>query len=183
MQNTVTPEVTDVAHVSNPETRLATENMAGALPRRVGAVAGLFGSVGIVVAITAVVVATGNSIFTAPRVISEIVFGSGMTGAVSVVLGTGINLILGTVLGYIFAALMPPIHRTMWMVAGLLYGILAFIGSSVIVLPIIAPDVMAVSVNWFVLLLGNMVYGFILGVAGSTYGIWWNVPDRLLNKS
>jgi hypothetical protein len=179
MQNTTSPE-TD--HVQSSQTRLAAENMAGALPRRVGAVAGLFGSIGIVIAITAVIVATGNGLFTAPRVIASVIFGSNMTGVFPVIAGTIINLVLGTVLGYVFAVIMPPIHRTMWMVAGLLYGILAFIGSSVILLPILAPDVMADSVNWFVLLLGNMVYGFILGVAGSTYGIWWKVPARFLNE-
>ncbi len=157
-------------------------NMHGRLPRRVGAIAGLAGSLGIIAVITAVIVATGNSLFTAPRMIASVVFGSSVTGVLPVIVGTVIHLFTGTALGFIFAALMPPIYRTMWMVAGLIYGMIAFAVSTLVVLPLVSQMLTSSADNVFVLLVAHMVYGFILGIAGSTYGLWWELPDSVAKQ-
>ncbi len=157
-------------------------NMHGRLPRRVGAIAGLVGSLGIIAVITAIIVATGNGLFTAPRIIASVVFGENVTGALPVIVGTVIHLFTGTALGFIFAALMPPIYRTMWMVAGLIYGMLAFAVSTLVVLPIISQMLTSSADNVFVLLVAHMVYGFILGIAGSTYGLWWKLPEPIAKQ-
>jgi len=154
-------------------------NMRGRLPRRVGALAGLVGSVAIIAVITAVIVATGNGLFTAPRVIASVVFGANVSGVLPVIVGTIIHLFTGTALGFIFAAIMPPIYRTMWMVAGLIYGMLAFAVSTMVVLPLITQMATNTADNVFVLLIAHMVYGFILGIAGSTYGLWWKLPKSV----
>ncbi len=153
-------------------------NMQGSLPRRVGAIAGFAGSLGIIAIVTFIVALTGNDLFTAPRIIASVIYGENVSGFFPVVIGTGIHLVTGTVLGFIFAAIMPRIYRTMWMVAGLMFGFVAFIASALIVLPVIDPVVMTSSANYFVLLVAHMVYGFILGIAGSTYGLWWDLPER-----
>ncbi|MEL6148503.1 MAG: hypothetical protein AAFV33_04485 [Chloroflexota bacterium] len=169
----------NMAHVDNPETRIDVRNMRGSLPRRVGAISGLAGSLGIMVVVTILVVATGNDLFTAPLVIASVLYGEPITGFVPVLVGTGVHLLTGTVLGFIFAAVMPGIHRTMWMVAGLIYGMGAFVVSSLIVLPLINPVVMTDQTNAFVFLLAHVIYGFILGIVGSTHGIWWDLPKPL----
>lgn len=155
-----------------------SQNMRGALPRRVGALSGFVGSLGIIAIVTLIVAITGNDLFTAPRVIASVIYGEEVSGFFPVVVGTGIHLITGTVLGLVFAIIMPPIYRTMWMVAGLIFGFLAFIVSALVVLPLIDPVVMASEANYFVLLVAHMVYGFALGIVGSTYGLWWDLPER-----
>lgn len=169
----------NMAHVDNPETRIDARNMRGSLPRRVGAVAGFAGSLGIIVVVTILVVATGNDLFTAPLVIASVLYGEQISGFVPVLVGTSIHLLTGTLLGFGFAAIMPGIHRTMWMVAGLIYGMGAFVVSSLVVLPLINPVVMTNETNAFVFLLAHVVYGFILGIAGSTHGLWWDLPKAI----
>jgi hypothetical protein len=153
-------------------------NMIGNLSRRAGAFAGFVGAVGIIAVVTVIVVLTGNSLFTAPRMIAGVIFGENVSGFMPVVIGTGIHLITGTVLGYIFAAVMPNIYRTMWMVAGLIYGLVAFAASALVVLPIVDPIMVEGTANYFVLLVAHVVYGFILGIAGATHGMWWELPAR-----
>ena len=173
---------TDQTNIHTETAWMDSANMHGRLPRRVGAVAGLIGSIGIIAVVTAVIVATGNGLFTAPRMIASVVFGANVMGIMPIIVGTLIHLFTGTALGFIFAALMPPIYRTMWMVAGLIYGMIAFAVSTLVVLPLVSQMLTSSADNVFVLLIAHMVYGFILGITGSTYGLWWELPQRITKK-
>lgn len=147
---------------------MVANDLNGRLSRRDGAVAGLIGAVIMMAVIGGIVLATGYSLFTAPVAIASIVFGEGASGMFPIVVGTIIHLATGTALGYLFAALMPSIHRTMWLVAGLIYGILAWGFSTVVILPLLSQS--AVPTDTFgPLLIAHVLYGFTLGVAGNVY--------------
>lgn len=175
MQKTVQA---DTEQVKTSQQWVEANNMQGSLSRRAGAFAGFVGAIGIIAVVTIIVVATGNGLFTAPRLIAGVIYGENVSGLMPVVVGTGIHLVMGTVLGYIFAAIMPNIYRIMWMVAGLIYGLIAFAASALVILPIVDPGMVDGSANYFVLLVAHVVYGFVLGIAGATHGMFWELPER-----
>ncbi len=166
-------------HVTTDSERI--EAMRITLPTRAGMIAGFAGALAVIAVVTAVVVAVGEGLFTAPRVIASAIYGNMVTGFLPVVVGTLIHLVTGTLLGAGFAQVMPRVYRTLWMVAGIFYGIAAWIVSSVVVLPIIAPAVLS-EANYAVLLMAHIAYGAILGALAATYGLWWgrrNDPERI----
>lgn len=167
--------------VISPMDRIDVENMRGQLSLREGAFSGFVGALGIILVVTAIIVSNGYSWFLAPRLIASAIYGSEVMGFMPILLGTAIHLVTGTLLGVAFAFVMPPIYRTMWMVAGLIFGIAAWGASTLLILPIIAPgmlDVAGGTADRGVLLIAHVVYGFILGMAGATNGMWWQLPKK-----
>jgi len=150
-------------------------NMNGQkLPIRIGALSGFVGALAIIVVVTALLLANGVELFAAPRLIASVMIGAdNMGGPLPVFLGTVVHLVTGTVLGVVFALVMPPIYRVFWIVGGMIYGIGAFLFSALVVLPFFTPDVMAAQTSVGVLLTAHVVYGFILGTLGGTYGMFW----------
>ncbi len=143
------------------------------LPRRVGAISGFVGALVIIGVVTIILMANGVDLFTAPRIIASVMLGEGASGPLAIMLGTVIHLVVGTGLGFIFAAVMPPIYRVMWIVAGMIYGVVAFMFSALVVLPLFAPGYSAASETIGILLTAHVMYGFVLGVLGGTYGMFW----------
>jgi hypothetical protein len=155
-------------------------NYESKLPVRVGLVAGIFGAVSIIAVVTFLLIVNGRDIWTAARLIATVVYGpDAAVGVAPIIVGTIIHLITGGVLGALFARLMPCMPRGIWMVAGLLYGLAAWLLSSFVVLPILAPPMIAADANKNALLLAHVVYGFVLGIAGATYQLWWRLPTWL----
>lgn len=152
------------------------ENSETQLPVRAGILAGIAGSLSIVVVITGILILNGEDLFAAARMIASVVYGAEATGAFPIVLGTMIHLATGAVLGAIFARLMPRMYRNLWIVAGLMYGVLAWIVSTFLILPILAPTMISGMTNVYVLLLAHVIYGMMLGIAGGSYGLWWRLP-------
>ncbi len=152
-------------------------NYESRLPIFAGLLAGVAGALSIMVVVTAIVVLSGNDIWTAARLIAAFVYGPDASiGVVPIVVGTIIHLITGGVLGAAFAALLPCLPRNFWIVAGLIYGIGAWAVSTFIILPAVAPPMIASSANIAVLAIAHVIYGFTLGIAGATYGLLWTVP-------
>jgi hypothetical protein len=166
----------DHAHEANA----LPENYEVELPVRAGLMAGVAGSLSIMVVVAGILVLDGRDIFTAARLIATVVYGpEAAVGVIPIVIGTVIHLIMGGLLGAIFAWTLPRMPRGFWIVAGLIYGIGAWTVSSFIVLPVIAPPMIAADTNIHVLLIAHVAYGFIIGSAGASYGLWWRLPERL----
>jgi hypothetical protein len=145
-----------------------------------GLIAGLAGSIAIIVVITGVLLVTGRDIGTAARLIATFVYGPDPgTGVGPIIVGTVLHLLTGAVFGAIFARVVPSLPRSVFIIAGLIYGILTWFVSSYAILPIVAPLMVAADVNVGVLLIAHVVYGFTLGIVAATYGLWWRIPKPL----
>jgi hypothetical protein len=162
------------SRVSSSEASMIERGMNGQrLPIRVGAVSGLVGATGIIAIVTVILLVNGVELFAAPRLIASVMYGADTTGVMPVIVGTLIHLVTGTALGAVFALLMPAIHRIFWMVGGMIYGIGAFMVSALVILPLFTPDSLAAQTSVGILLIAHVIYGFILGVLGGTYGWFW----------
>jgi|GEM_PF-2690278 len=156
------------------------ENYETKLPARAGFIAGVFGSLIIIIVVTGIVMLNGSDIWMAARLIATVVYGpDAMVGAAPIVIGTIIHLTTGGVLGLIFARIVPRLPRGFWMVVGLGYGVIAWALSTFIILPVLAPPMIAAAANVSVLFIAHIIYGFVLGLAGAGYELWWWLPARL----
>lgn len=156
------------------------DNYESKLPVRAGLLAGLTGALSIMVVVAALLVLAGRDIWTAARLIAVVVYGpDAAVGIAPIVVGTAIHLLMGSTLGTVFAWVLPCMPRGIWIVAGLLYGVVAWLISTFLVLPVVAPPMIAADTNVNVLLLAHLVYGFVLGIAGATYDLGWTLPARL----
>jgi hypothetical protein len=155
-------------------------NYESKLPVRAGLLAGLLGALSIMVVVAALLVLSGRDIWAAARLIAVVVYGpDAVVGLAPIVVGTIIHLLTGSTLGAVFAWVLPCLPRNIWVVAGLVYGIAAWLVSTFIVLPVVAPPMIAADANVNVLLLAHVIYGLALGVAGATYNLWWALPATL----
>jgi hypothetical protein len=165
---------------SSPGTRASIENYETKLPVVAGLIAGLAGSLAIMVVVTGILLVSGNDLGMAARLIASFVYGSDAgTGFAPIVVGTLLHVVTGTVFGAIFARIVPSLPRNVFIIAGLIYGILTWFVTSYAILPIAVPLMVASEVNVGVLLIAHVVYGFTLGIVAATYGLWWRIPRRL----
>jgi hypothetical protein len=155
----------------------AIPNYETRLPIHAGLIAGIAGALSIMVVVTGVLLVSGNDIWTAVRLIATFVYGPKAGADVApIIVGTIIHLITGGALGAVFAALLPCLPRSIWFVAGLIYGLGAWLVSSFMILPLVAPLLVATDINIGVLLIAHVAYGFTLGLAGASYELLWRVP-------
>ncbi len=156
------------------------KNYESKLSVRAGLVAGIAGSLSIMVVVAAILVFNGRDIFTAARLIATVVYGpEAAFGVAPIIVGTLVHLITGGVFGSIFAWFSPFLPRGFWIVVGLMYGLVVWLISSFIILPVVAPPMVAADANKNVLLVAHVVYGLVLGIAGATYQLRWNLPEWL----
>lgn len=155
----------------------AGENYEIRFPTQAGLLAGLSGSLSIIVIVTGILLLSGNDIWTVVRLIATSVYGpEAGSGFAPIVVGTILHVATGTILGAIFAHIVPQGPRGMFIMAGIVYGVAAWSVSTFIILPIVAPLLVATDVNISVLLIAHIIYGFTLGLAGAGYGLWWKLP-------
>ena len=110
------------------------ENSSIKIPIYAGVVAGLAGSLSIMLVVLGILLLSGEDMFAAARLIASVIYGSEMeTGAMPIIIGTLIHLITGATFGAIFAWLMPRLPRGFWVVAGLIYGEAVWLISTFIV--------------------------------------------------
>ena len=158
---------------------IVAENYEVKIPIRAGVVAGLFGALSIIVVVTAILLFNGKDIGMAARLIATTVYGSdAMVGFMPIIIGTIIHLVMGSLLGAIFARLIPRMPRAIWILAGIGFGTAAFVISTFIVLPLIAQPMIAEDANKSILLIAHMIYGAVLGLGGAGYQLWWHLPLR-----
>ncbi len=163
----------------SPGTQAGIENYETRLPVLAGLIAGLAGSLAIMVVVTGILLVSGRDLGMAARLIATFVYGpDAATGFAPIVVGTVLHLVTGAVFGAIFARIVPSLPRSVFIMAGLIYGILTWFVTSYAILPIAAPLLVA-QVNVGVLLTAHVVYGFTLGIVAATYGLWWRIPKRL----
>ncbi len=151
-----------------------------------GLIAGIFGSLGIMVVVTIILVLNGHDIWEAVRLIATVVYGpDAVIGTGPIVIGTIIHLMTGGILGIVFALLLPCMPRGIWVVAGLIYGFAAWIVSTFLILPLLAPPMIAADASVSILLLAHVAYGLILGLASASYKLWWYLPNwrKVLKKA
>jgi hypothetical protein len=158
----------------------AGENYESRFPVQAGLLAGLGGSLSIMVIVTGILLLSGNDIWTAVRLIATSVYGPDAgNGLTPILVGTILHLVTGTLLGAIFAHIMPRGPRGMFIMAGIAYGVVAWGVSTFMILPIVAPLLVATDVNISVLLIAHISYGFTLGLVGAGYGLWWELPSKM----
>jgi hypothetical protein len=154
------------------------ENYEIKLPIRVGLLIGFVGSLGIMVVVATILVLNGRDIFEAARLIATVVYGpDAAEGAAPILIGTVVHLATGAIFGAIFACLMPCLPRGFMIVAALMYALGVWLMSSFVILPIVAPPMIAADANKSILLIAHVVYGIVLGAAGGTYQLLWRLPS------
>src|SRR5688500_1938805 len=101
----------------------AGENYESRFPVQAGLLAGLGGSLSIMVIVTSILLLSGNDIWTAVRLIATSVYGpEAGNGLTPILVGTILHLVTGTLLGAIFARIMPRGPRGMFIMAGIAYS-------------------------------------------------------------
>ena len=142
-----------------------------------GMAAGFIASLSIVAIVTAALVITGNDIWTAVRLIATAVYGQqAAVGWLPIAAGTVLHLVTGTLFGALFARIVPQMPANIYVVAGMIYGLLTWAVMALIVLPLAAPLLIATNINVMVLLFAHVVYGFVLGIAGGVIELLWAIP-------
>ena len=142
---------------------------------RQGVVAGLVGTVVLAVVVMLGSSATGNGLWTpinAPGVF--------VTGADAVpasfffclsIAGLITMLILGALLGALYATAQEPVDTPSLLIIALYYGFLIWFIATFVVMLLLNPLVQQVWRQWFILV-GNLAYGAVLGVAAMLRNPW-----------
>ena len=161
-------------HLHLPSSAGFHDAISSKLSLRAGILAGLVGSVAVIIVVTAAVLTAGEDIWIAPRTIASVFFGdNAMTGFFPVIVGTIMHFVTGALEGAIFALILPRLPRAFWIVAGLIYGVAAWVVASFALLPEIAPIMTSIEGYGSVLLIGHVAFGLVLGLFGATYGLYF----------
>ena len=149
-----------------------------------GLLAGFISALSIIVVVTAGLVLTGSDIWTAARLIATSLFGDTAAGGgwLAVILGTLIHLLTGTLFGGLFAAFVPRLPANVYVVAGILYGLLVWIVMGLVVLPVSARLLVASSGNLIMLLFAHVIYGFVLGIAAGVIELMVAQPKAAISE-
>ncbi len=148
-----------------------------------GLLAGFISALSIIVVVTAGLVLTGSDIWTAARLIATSLFGDTAGGGwLAVILGTLIHLLTGTLFGGLFAAFVPRLPANVYVVAGILYGLLVWIVMGLVVLPVSARLLVASSGNLIMLLFAHVIYGFVLGIAAGVIELMVAKPKAAISE-
>lgn len=154
---------------------MTPENYFGTLPLSTGIIAGIVGALGIIVVIGILALATGRDPFLSARFIASIILGESAWAtdggaSLAIIVGTTLHIIVGAIYGAVFAIVMPKMPRGFWFVAGILYAVLLW-GISAVVLPLITPENQIDALAYTnAAITSHLVYGIILGIAGSFFG-------------
>lgn len=144
-----------------------------------GLLAGFISALSIIAVVTTILMLTGNDIWTAARLIATSVLGDAIgSGWLPVVAGTAIHLLTGTLFGGLFAAFVPRMPANVYVVAGIIYGLLVWMVMGLVVLPLGAQLLVASSVNVAMLLFAHVIYGFVLGIAAGVIELMVALPNR-----
>ncbi|MEO1165653.1 MAG: hypothetical protein AAFV98_17840 [Chloroflexota bacterium] len=138
---------------------------------RTGAIAGIIGSLTIMLFLAMLTVSATMDLWFAPRFISSALIGeSAWTGTFPIILGTVVHLLVGSLYGVIFAFAMPRMPRAFWFVAGIIYGV-GLWAIAAYTLPALAQtDMMSDQLYTNALVVSHIVFGITLGIAGSFFG-------------
>lgn len=142
------------------------------LPLRTGIIAGIVGSVGIIVVIGLLALATGRDPFLSPQVISSVILGASAFdgGILPTIVGTIMHFGAGAIYGAIFALVVPKMPRGFWFVAGLVYAMLIW-GIAALALPLLLPPNEIPPLDYTnAQIVSHLTYGITLGVAGAYFG-------------
>jgi hypothetical protein len=148
-------------------------NYYSTLSMRVGALAGVIGSIVIILVITPLAIGAGLDAMLSPRVIASVLLGeAAATGFLAVVVGTLMHFAAGAMYGAVFAYLMPRMPRAFWFVAGILFGVAIWAIASLAMPPFVPFEGLGVeqSLYFSALIVSHVTYGIVLGLAGSFYG-------------
>ena len=162
-----TKQNTQVVALSNePRTTLVK------LPVNIGLLAGMIASLAIVTIIATIAPGAGQDLWTSPRIIASVLLGGdAATGIFPIALGTAMHFASGAMYGALFALIVPRLPVAGWMVAGLLYGVLIW-GIAVAALPLLVNTLdVDTQVYFSGLLISHVVFGFVVGMAGSVYSL------------
>lgn len=142
------------------------------LPVRTGIIAGMIGSVAIIVVIGLLAVAAGQDPMLSPRIISSVILGEGaFSGFLPIIVGTIMHFGAGAIYGAIFAFAVPRMPRGFWFVAALVFSMLIW-GIAAVVLPIIAntpPELTTIQYT-NAQIVSHLTYGITLGFAAAFFG-------------
>lgn len=147
-------------------------NERSGLPIRAGLVAGLMGTATILVLVTALMIRMNTDVWTAAHDTLSALAGVNYTpDTFQILAGSLVHLVISAVLGAAFTSLPCCFPRGFWMVAGLIYGM----GTGFIACFFVQPILMMVgihgTVNFFLVMWFNVLYGFLYGLAAATYGL------------
>jgi hypothetical protein len=142
------------------------------LPVHIGIVAGLFGSLAIIAIIAVLTRVANMDIWFSPRTIASVLFReSAAAGLAPIIVGTLIHFASGAAYGALFARLSPRLPAAFWIVAGLIFGVGIWV-VAILALPLAIVPVGVDPREYFdVLLISHLLYGLVLGIAGTLYGL------------
>ncbi|MEM9950139.1 MAG: hypothetical protein AAF846_00955 [Chloroflexota bacterium] len=154
-----------------PSLAQAPQSYFSRLSVRTGAIAGFIGSVAIMIAISAITIPATMEIWLAPRFIASIFLAdAAWVGIFPIVLGTVIHLITGTLYGALLALITPRIPRAFWFVIAILYSI-GIWAIAAYTLPNLSQSPMMNTLPYInALLISHVIFGIVLGIAGSFFG-------------
>lgn len=142
---------------------------------RQGAVAGLFGTVALVIVVALGSAATGNGLWTPINAPGAFLTGAdavpaGFSGLLSFA-GLATMFLLGGLLGALYATAQEPVDRPSLLIIAVYYGFFIWFIATFVVMLLLNPLVQQVWRQWFILA-GHLAYGALLGVFAMLRNPW-----------
>ena len=101
-----------------------------------------------------------------------------MPDTFQILVASVIHMLISAALGALFVKMPCCFPRNFWMVAGLIYGIGTGFIACVLLKPVMMLFGLTGSVNYFLVMWFNVLYGFLYGLAVATYGLEWAFITR-----
>ena len=154
-----------------------------ALPTWAGLMAGLAGTGVILVLVMEMLLLLETDVWTAAHDTLAVLLGADYApDTFQILVGSIVHLLISAALGAVFTAMPCCLPRNFWIVAGLIYGIGTGIVACFLARPMMMLFGVPGSVNYFLVLWFNVLYGLLYGLAAATYGAEWTFVTKLRRR-
>jgi hypothetical protein len=154
-----------------------------ALPTWAGLMAGLFGTAIILVLVMAMMVLLNTDVWTAAHDTLAAILGVDYApDTFQILVGSIVHLLISAALGAVFTSMPCCFPRNFWIVSGLIYGMATGFIACVALNVLMMLFGLTGSVNYFLVMWFNVVYGLLYGLAATTYDWEWAFVTRLRRR-
>ena len=159
---------------------LSDQNERTALPVWVGLMAGLFGTAIILILVMILMTFLNTDVWTAAHDTLAAILGVDYApDTFQILVGSLVHLLISAALGIVFTAVPCCFPRNFWIVAGLIFGVATGFIACIALKPLMLVFGLTGSVNYFLVIWFNVLYGCLYGLAASTYDLKWAFVTRL----
>jgi hypothetical protein len=162
---------------------IGDRNESIALPTWTGLLAGLLGTAIILILVMGAMIVRNTNVWTAAHDTLAAILGVDyVPDTFQILVGSLVHLLMSAALGVVFAAVPCCFPRNFWIVAGLIYGMATGLIACITLNVLKMVFGLTGSVNYFLVMWFNILYGFLYGLAATTYDLKWKSVTRLRRR-